>query len=1018
MRLRAWPFICCTIFALPGLAATGVTRLDHLPFRFEANQGQADPSVRFISRGRGYTLGLTAAGSSLSLIDAERGAIAVIETRIVGANPGVRLEPTDRQSTETNYIRGDNPANWLRNVPSWSRVTYTQVYPGIDLIFYGNSRHLEYDFNVSPGADPAAIELEFSGTRQIHLDPSGDLALDTTAGEVRWQKPVVYQVNGAKRESITGKFILSGRNRVAFRIGPYDRSRALVIDPTLTYVTYLGGSKNEAARAIAVDSAGAAYVAGYTNSPDMPFTAGAYQTAYAGGTVQPLAVRGDAFIAKIDPTGTKVIYNTYLGGRGDDFAQGIAVDAAGEAVVTGYTTSNNFPTKNAYSGTYNGSGGNIYRTLGDAFLTKLNAAGNGLVYSTYFGGFSDDAASAIALDSAGNAYITGITVSQNFPTTPGVLQRQYAGGGGNLTGFQWVPQPSLQTGDAFVAKFDPNGALLFSTLLGGSKDDAAFAIAVDPTNNIYVAGATLSTDYPTTPGAYQTSYHGAGKLFDDEVYVIFGDAFVTKLDPTGSKKVYSTYVGGSRDELAAGIAVDSTGAAYITGFTTSTDFPTTPGAYSRIYKGPNTLSEARNSKTGDVFIAKLSPDGTKLTSSTLVGDIDDEAGAGIALDPAGAIYVTGFTNSGRFPTTADAAQRTFNGLAGSDAAPIGHAFLLKMSADFSTIVYSTFLGGTGNDRGFPGIALGYDGSAYLAGLTGSNNFPVTPSAAQGQFGGSDRSGDPKGDAFVAKISGLFPPVPPPMTPPPVTPPPVTPPPTAPPVIVASVANEASAAQGGIAPGEIVLITGSGMGPVAPAMGTPDPATGLLPTTAGGVSVTFDGAPAPIVSASATQVIAIAPYEIASETTSQMTISFSGQTSAATALTVVPSAPGLFSADSSGSGQALASNSDGSANSGANPANAGDTITLNGTGEGQTNPPGVDGLIPAGASPQPVLPVSVTIGGEAAPVMNYGVTPGQPAGYFQITVQIPSDLGAGDQPVVLTVGAASSQQNVTIALSGN
>ncbi len=1015
MRFPAWIFSCC-VFALPALGSVAVSHFDNLPFRFEANLGQADSSIRFIAHGAGYSLGLTAHGNALSLYDAEHGRSATVRMRLAGADPGARLEPSDRQSTETNYIRGVDPSKWLRNVASWGRVKYAQIYPGIDLIFYGSSHRLEYDFNVSPGADPSSIEIDFSGARRIRLDSSGDLVLDTVAGEVRWEKPVMYQKDGSGRKTVAGSFIVKRRNCVAFRIGPYDRGRELVIDPTLAYATYLGGSRNEGTRAIAVDNTGAVYIAGFTSSTDFPFTAGGFQPAYAGGSVLPLAIRGDAFVAKLDPTGTKVIYNTYLGGRGDDGATGIAVDSAGEAVVTGYTNSNNFPTKNAYSGTYNGSGGNIYHTLGDAFLTKLNAAGNGLIYSTYFGGGGDDAATAITLDATGAAYITGLTVSPNFPTTPGALQRQYGGGGGNLTAFQWVPQPSVQTGDAFVAKFDATGTLVFSTYLGGSKDDAGFSIALDPSNNIYVAGATLSTNFPVSPAAYQSSFGGQGTLFDDEVYFVTGDAFVAKLDPTGSRKIYATYLGGSRDDLATAITVDSTGAAYVTGFTTSVNFPTTPGAYSRTYKGPAKLSDARNTMTGDVFVAKLNPAGA-LAFGTLIGDVDDEGGGAIALDPAGNIYVAGYTNSANFPTLPGAVQTRFGGMAQSDFAPIGHAFLLELAPDGSKLMYSTFLGGSGNDRAFPGLALSPDGSVYVAGLTGSNDFPVL-SAIQPKYGGADKSGDPKGDAWVAKISGFFPPVvvsPPPVTPPPVTPPPVTPPPA---ITITSVSNAASLASGAVAPGEIVAVAGTGLGPAAQAMGVIDPASGLQASSLSGVAVQFDGVPAPLVSVSATQVIAIVPYEIAGETTTQMRILFNGQTSASTALTVAQSQPGLFSADGTGAGQALASNADSTPNSDANPANSGDVITLNGTGEGQTNPPGVDGQIAGSAPPQPVLPVSVTIEGQDAPVMGYGVTPGQPAGYFQVMVQVPAGIDAGDQPVILTVGSASSQQNLTVAISGN
>jgi uncharacterized protein (TIGR03437 family) len=1013
LTLVAWFVLAPLVFA-----ATGVTIVDDLPFRFEANQGQADPSIRFIARGQGYNLGLTATGSALSLFDRSHGRSALVRTRIVGGNPSPILEAIDRQSTETNYIRGNDPAKWLRNVPSWSRVKYARVYPGIDVVFYGSDKRLEYDFNVLPGADPSTIELEFSGARRMSLDRLGDLVLETDAGEIRWETPLIYQRHGAERRPVAGSFALRASNRVGFTIGAYERTRELVIDPTLAYATYLGGSKNDGAASIAIDSAGAAYICGFTGSDDFPNTGGSFQPAYAGGAMLLPAFHGDGFVAKIDPTGSHVVYNTYLGGRADDFALGIGVDSAGEAIVTGYTTSSNFPvTPNGYSGKYNGAGGNQHSVTGDAFLTKLNAAGNGLVYSTYFGGSQDDAALALAVDSTGAAFLTGITLSKNFPITPGALQSSFKGSGGNIApdrgaGPLSPPTPMAVTGDAFVAKFSPAGALVFSTYLGGSLDDIGAAIALDSSGNIYVTGATLSSDFPVTPGDFQNTSHGTDK--NAQYILITGDAFVTKIDPTGTKLLYSTYLGGSRDEMGLAIAVDATGAAFVTGFTTSTNFPTTAGAYSRTYKGPPTISPLLNFNSGDVFVTKLNPVGSQLVFSTLVGGVNDDGGSGIALDPMGNIYVSGFTNSGEFPTTSDALQRTFPGMVyvePSDLtkvfaapAPIGHGFLFKMPPDGSSILYSTFLGGTGNDRGATRVVLDNAGNAYLTGLTGSANFPVTPNAMQRVFGGSMGLNDPKGDAWMAKISGLFPPIAPP-------------PPVIPPITISTIANAASYAQGAVAPGEIIVVSGAGMGPAAQITGAPDPVTGLLATTLGGAKALFDGVAAPLVNASATQLTVIVPYEVDGKSSTQMQVSFNGQTSTPTTVMVGPSSPGLFSTDSSGAGQALALNADSSPNSAANPANTGDVVTLNGTGEGQTIPPGVDGQIANDTLPQPVLPLSVTIGGQPAQVSSYGAAPGQPAGYLQISVQVPDGLSAGDQPVVVTVGSASSPPNLTVAVSG-
>jgi uncharacterized protein (TIGR03437 family) len=613
-------------------------------------------------------------------------------------------------------------------------------------------------------------------------------------------------------------------------------------------------------------------------------------------------------------------------------------------------------------------------------------------------------------------YIAGSSYSTDLPITAGVVQPQFRGGGGNLAADTISARQSyaFHTGDAFLAKFNAAGTLAFATYLGGSLDDIAGAIALDATGNIYVAGATLSSDFPTTQGAFQRTYHGTSTK--DQYLLVTGDAFVAKLNPTGTQLLYSTYLGGARDEAALAMTIDAAGAAYITGFTSSSDFPTTAGAISRAYKGPPTLSPLLSFMAGDVFVTKLNPAGSQLIFSTLIGGVNDDGGTGIALDYLGNIYISGFTNSSEFPVTADAIQKSFPGKAyveppdltkvTESPKPPGHPFLLQLPPDGSKIMYSTFLGGTGNDRWLTRVAVDTAGNAYLAGLTGSKDFPVTSNAAQPVYGGADSASftDPKGDAFVAMISGLF-----------TGRAPVTPP-SPPAITVTSVANTASQMAGGVSPGEIVTINGTAIGPPGVLRGAPDPNTGVLPASLGNVSVQFDGNPGPLVSVSANQIVAIVPYEIDGQPGTQLTVTFNGQSSTPTRLSVVPAAPGLFTADSSGAGAARCTNADGSPNSDSNPALPGDTITFYGTGEGQTTPPGVDGLVAADVVPQPNLPVSVTIDGLAATVVTYGGISGQPAGYFQVSVQVPDNAGGSDPQVVLTVGDASTQQNVTVAVS--
>lgn len=452
-----------------------------------------------------------------------------------------------------------------------------------------------------------------------------------------------------------------------------------------------------------------------------------------------------------------------------------------------------------------------------------------------------------------------------------------------------------------------------------------------------------------------------------------------------------------------GLAVDATGAVYVTGVSSSADFPTTPGAYQRTNKGPTALAITKTVLLGDAFVTKFKPDGTAQIYSTLIGGNDDDIGWAIAVDAAGNAYVAGFTNSTNFPVTADALQRTFGGAGGQDQ-PIGDGFLLKLSADGATLGYSTYFGGKQDDS-FAGMATDAAGGIYLTGSTESPNFPVTPGAAQRSFGGMTFSGRPLGDAMVVKISGLFPPAFDPIG-------------TcaAPPISITSVANAASNAKDTFAAGEIVTISGSGIGPQTLVNAAPDPVTGRYGSLLAGARVLFDGVPATMLYASDTQSRAIVPYSVAGASSTKVQAVYNCVQSAPLTLIVAAASPGLFSAANSGSGQGAILNEDGSPNSADNPASAGALITLSGTGEGQTSPPGVDGQVATDTLPVPILPVSVTIGGIDAPDIQYaGVAPMAVAGMFQVIVRVPDGVASGDQPVVVTVGGFSSQPNLTVAI---
>ncbi|MDT4897705.1 MAG: hypothetical protein QOH25_2782 [Acidobacteriota bacterium] len=704
-----------------------------LPLSFEANHGQANKSVNFLARGAGYTLALSPTEAafaltrrsdersqsgepSLSHSDNSEAAIrarrdagtsdalgseppTVLRMNLVGANRGAGSEGLNELEGKVNYLIGNDRSQWRTNISTFARVRYTEVYPGIDLVYYGNQKQLEYDFVVSPGRDAREIALEFAGAEKVEVEAAtGDLLLTVREATIRQPKPTVYQeVAGARRE-VEGGYVLDEGGRVRFALGDYDPRMPLVIDPVLVYSTYLGGSGDEQARDITVDSSGNAYMCGHTNSTNFP-TANAFDATFNTGNI---ASDRDAFVTKLNAAGTALVYSTYLGGTGnsinlpgDDLCYKLAVDSGGNAYVTGQTRSTNFPTANALQSTYGGG-------LSEGFLTKLNAAGNALVYSTYIGGDTFDEARDVALDSSGNAYVAGRTTSSNFATV-NPIQATFAGGGS----------------DVFVMKLNAAGsAIIYSTYLGGGGGtgnngfDAAFSIALDPSNNVYITGQTISMNYPTA-NAIQSTFGGG----------LDGDAFVTKINAAGNALVYSTYLGGSDSDIGADIAVDSSGNAHVTGQTRSTNFPT-----------GNAL-KATLSGTGDAFVTKLNAAGSAFAYSTYLGGSGDDAGNDIALDSSGNTYIAGGTGSTDLPTL-NPTQGTFGGGAGD-------AFVMRLNPAATALLFSTYLGGTDFDRG-NAIALDSAANIYVAGLTRSTNFP-TLNPAQAANGGGD-------DAFVTKIT--------------------------------------------------------------------------------------------------------------------------------------------------------------------------------------------------------------------------------------------------------------------------
>jgi hypothetical protein len=685
-------------------------RYSKLPLSFEVNEGQTDAKVKFLSRGPGYTLFLTGDEAVFSLRGSKAGgealparhqstpmlvptANAVLRMKLRNSNHAAKVTGVDELVGTSNYFIGNDPAKWRTNVPTYAKVKYGGIYSGIDLVYYGNQRQLEYDFIVGPGGDPHRIMFDIRGAKRIRRDAHGDLVLKMGEGEVRWHKPVVYQEKGGIRQEIAADYVIKHRNRVGFEVSDYDLRRPLFIDP-LIYSSYLGGSGEDLGYGIAVDGEGNAYVTGWTLSTDFP-TKNHLQASNAGGF--------DAFVTKINPTGAAFVYSTYLGGSESDFGYSIAVDSTGAAYVTGETGSTDFPiTPGAFQTTLGGN------AIDNVFVTKINPSGSALVYSTYLGGDFEDLGLGVVVESTGDAYVTGATKSGNFPVTPGA--------------FQTTCEVSVVQTCAFVTEINPEGSgLVYSTFLGGSGEDAVndgSGIAVDSTGNAYVTGVTSSSNFPVTPGAFQTTCNGGSDGCSD--------AFVTKINSAGSALVYSTYLGGSGNDFGSGIAVDRSGNAYIAGQTGSSNFPVTPGAFQTTLNGANNL-----------FVTKINPAGSALVYSTYLGGSGYDDGYGIAVDSSGNAHVTGSTSSTNFPVTPGAVQTTYGG-------GTSDAFVTEINPTGMALVYSTYLGGSSYDYG-TGIAVDSTGDAYVTGYTASTNFPVTPSAFQTAYGGDQ-------DAFVTKIA--------------------------------------------------------------------------------------------------------------------------------------------------------------------------------------------------------------------------------------------------------------------------
>jgi uncharacterized protein (TIGR03437 family) len=652
-----------------------------IPVAFEENRGQADDPVRFLAHGSGSVLQLSSREAVLSLANPQAASSNLLRMRWLGGNAAPVLAGSGRQPGITNYLLGKDPRKWQTDIPRYATVTYQGVYRGIDLTFHGAGGRLEYDFVVAPGIDPSVIQLSFSGADTIRSDEAGGLIFRLGDIEVRHRSLVIYQHIDGMRKPVAGRFVLKPGGRVSFQIARHDRRCPLVIDPVLEYSTYVGGSGNEGANAIAVDAAGNVYIAGGSTSYNMLST---------GGSGDP---PGNAFVAKLNSAGTTVLYMTYFGGSAGEMAWGLAVDAAGNAYVTGSTFSADFPVTSGAA--QPAKGDSIER---DAFVVKLDPTGSRLLYSTYLGGDEKDVGFNIAVDANGNAYVSGLTVSNDFPKTPGAL------GANRDRGF-------------FLSKLDATGShLTYSGILCPyGADFGVGGMAVDPAGNVYVTGSVEGSDvnnYPTTAGAFQTT--PPADL----------SAYVMKVDSSGTGLVYSTFLGGQNGAVGEGIAVDPAGNAVVMGLAMPP-----PGSTQYTW-----------------FVTKMNSTGTALIFSSEYGGAQDWPQK-VALDASGNVYVAGWTQSTAFPVTPDALQPRSGG--GKDL------FLMRIGADGSAAKYATYLGGS-QDESLCVLALDPAGNAYLAGSTLSADFPTTAGALQGTYGGASTAHvtnyDGLGDVFVAKIA--------------------------------------------------------------------------------------------------------------------------------------------------------------------------------------------------------------------------------------------------------------------------
>jgi uncharacterized protein (TIGR03437 family) len=1019
-RMATFVLVSCLSFCSPAIGQTGSISLSpaaesqsprispaqgarlaqdygRLPLNFEVNAGQTGPSVKFLARAAGYGLFLKEKEAVLALRDGgcvETTGVCAHQTSVLrmqlsgASNVAPAPQGEEQLPGMANYLVGNDPQKWHTRVPTYAKVRYHDIYPGVDLVYYGNHQQLEYDFVVAPGADPNAIRLNFLGARSLRLDSEGNLIVTIPGGAIAFHKPLVYQMVNGRRSVVQGGFRAT-KHTIGFRLGTYDRTEPLVIDPVLVYSTYLGNASS-GAFGITADSAGNAYVIGHAETPYFPVTAGAFQTTKVQFCVP--------FVAKFNPAGAALVYSTFLGGSACDSAKGVAVDGARNVYVVGTAASNDFPTTTGAFQTANPGAA--------AFVSKLNPTGSALLYSTYLGGGVTSyeggvSASAVAVDSSGNAYIAGVTNSSTFPVTAGA--------------FQTAPKKGLGS-SAFVTKLNSTGsALVYSTFLGGSGagvfsigpavilGDGASGLAVDSAGNAYVTGYAYSTDFPVTAGAFQTTNKAAVPLASGGVFPSYerSSPFVTKLNATGTALLYSTYLGGSggtlsKSDTASALAVDASGNAYITGSAYSSDFPVTAGAF-------QTTNRAQANSAYNVFVTKLNPGGTALVYSTYLGGSGvpasangnmpayGDAATALAVDGSGNAYVTGSSFSADFPVTQGALQTA------NRSPSFNNAFVAQLNPTGNALIYSTYLGG-GNGDSANGLALDGSGNVYIAGSTSSLDFPTTAEAFQTTNGAAGTGAN----AFVAKLNlGSI----------------VLTPPSAP----SNGVTEGAGFAARISAGGIGSIFGTNLATV-----TSTASSLPLPTILSGTTVAMNGIAVPLFYVSPGQINFQVPWQLSSLSTATLTVTAPGGASPSITLNLPPAAPGIFTINTSNSpiqgAIQIANATTFVAPVGALPGNtsrpaiAGDVLTIFCSGLGPVSNTPASGSAAGGGNSmsQVQTTVGVTIGGKPATVSFAGLAPGF-VGLYQVNVAFPTGVASGNAvPVVMTVANVSSN-TVTIAV---